>query len=676
MASLLCFLSVLLIALFPLCFSDDIQFIFNGFNDSNLITQQATVIRTTGSLKLTNKSHNVIGHAFYPDPIKIFDSSTKNISSFSTCFVFLISPSSDEGGYGLAFTISPESQFLGAESGHFMGIFNSTNDGNSSNHIVAVEFDTVKGYKETSDVEGNHVGINVNGMDSNASTSAMYYDDRTRGSTTEEINLEGAEPIQAWIDYDGLKKLLNVTIAPLDISKPTHPLLSFDIDLSQFLLENSYVGFSASTGKTSSSHYILGWSFQQNGVAQALNASQLPLPPNDSDKSKKYSLKIEVLLGLLSAVVLFLLGILFFGTLYRRLRNEETLEDWELECPHRFHYRDLHLVTKGFKESELIGVGGFGAVYKGVLPVNGAEIAVKRISRNSFQGVREFAAEIESLGRLRHKHLVNLQGWCKRKNDLLLVYDYIPCGSLDSLLFKPQNDVVLSWEHRFNIVKGVASGLLYLHEEWEQVVIHRDIKSGNVLIDGNMDARLGDFGLARLYDRGENSHTTNVVGTVGYIAPELARTGQASTSTDVFAYGVLLLEVVCGCRPIDPNARSGHMLLVDWVGELYQKGQILDAVDPKLNSEYVVREAELVLKLGLFCAHVRPESRPGMRNVVRFLNGDDRLPVFEYLYSFESARDEGVFSKFLEMVSSDTNQTLNYSSSVGHMSSISIEGGR
>ncbi|KAK0585693.1 hypothetical protein LWI29_032532 [Acer saccharum] len=181
--------------------------------------------------------------------------------------------------------------------------------------------------------------------------------------------------------------------------------------------------------------------------------------------------------------------------MYRRFTQFEILEDWELDCPHRFRNRDLYRATKGFKESEVIGVGGFGAVYKGVLPISGIEVAVKKVSRNSIQGMREFAAEIES----------------------------------------------------------IASGLLYLHEEWEQVVIHIDIKSSNVLIDDDINTRLGDFGLARLFDHGKISHTTDVMGTIGYIAPELARTGKASACTDVFAYGVLLLEIATGRRPLDTD---------------------------------------------------------------------------------------------------------------------------
>ncbi|XWS55492.1 hypothetical protein CRYUN_Cryun09bG0004900 [Craigia yunnanensis] len=649
---------------FPVFAQPQPTFILNGFNrsESKLNLEGAYFIRPSGALKLTNKSHYTVGHAFYSEPIQMLNKSSPspNASSFSTIFVFaIVPPSSGRGGHGLAFTLSPSKQFPGAAAEHYMGIFNPTTDGLDSNHIFAVEFDTVNGFNDSSDSEGNHVGINLNSMYSDKLEPASYYVNNT--DRKEEIKLESGDPIQAWIEYDG--NFVNVTISPLNLEKPSKPLISYPIDLTPFVEETMYVGFSASTGKKSSSHFILGWSFATNGAASPLNISELPVPPPKEKDGSSFDPQVIGLIVALSTVTVLLLGIFIYFTLYKRKAKSDDLEDWELDCPHRFQYKDLYAATRGFKQSEIIGVGGFGAVYKGVLPTTGTEVAVKKITRNSIQGLREFAAEIESLGRLRHKNLVNLQGWCKQKNDLLLIYDYIPNGSLHSILYNQKQGFLLSWEQRFNIIKDIAAGLLYLHEEWDLVVIHRDVKSSNVLIDAEMNARLGDFGLARLYDHGTDSHTTNIVGTIGYIAPELARNGKASTSSDVFAYGVLLLEVVSGRKPID----SRNFFLVDWVIECHQMGQILDAMDPKLSSSYVIEEVKLVLLLGLLCCHPKPEVRPSMRKVVRYFNGDDHLPSIENWDSFDSR--DGTYSKFLEIISSDNIPESYRSSSTGGISS-------
>ncbi|KAF3448055.1 hypothetical protein FNV43_RR08763 [Rhamnella rubrinervis] len=644
----------------------DLSFTFNGFSgkDDDIEKKGATIIKPTGLLRLNNKSNDIAGHAFYSKPINMFSnssSSSKNVSSFSTSFVFSMVPSrSSHGGFGIAFTIAPSTQFLGAEAGHFLGLFNSSSNGKPWNHIFLVEFDTVNGFNGTSDSTGNHVGVNTNGMDSAITEPAAYFDDDS-DSQKEDVNLENenGDPVRAWIEYDGVSQMVYVTIAPSSLKKPAKPLISRRVDLNNVLKDTMYVGFAASTGKTkSSSHYILGWSFAMNKAAPELNLTLLPKPPKQETPS---SSQTKVLIILLSSFVVVLMVMLCFLTLYKRLTPTfEILEDWELDCPHRFKFKDLYHATKGFKASEVIGVGGFGAVYKGVLPSTGLEVAVKKITRNSLQGIRDFAAEVESLGQLRHKNLVNLQGWCKQKNNLIIVYDYIPYGSLDSLIFNPRDDnVFLGWEHRFNIFKGIAEGLLYLHEEYQQVVIHRDVKSSNVLIDSDMNARLSDFGLARLHDHnGEISHTTGVVGTIGYIAPELARTGKASTSTDVFAYGVLLLEVACGRRPIG----SGQFILVDWVMECYRIGRLLDAVDPKLGSNYNVEEMELVMKLGLICSHQRPEARPSMRQVVRYLSGDDLLPGFDEIYW---SPVQSMNSRYMEAISNGTNSASYNSSSIG-----------
>ncbi|THG09717.1 hypothetical protein TEA_012230 [Camellia sinensis var. sinensis] len=274
---------------------------------------------------------------------------------------------------------------------------------------------------------------------------------------------------------------------------------------------------------------------------------------------------------------------------------------------------------------EFRGAGDFGNVYRGVLPSSKEQVAIKKISHDSKQGVKEFVAEISSNGRLRHKNLVQLLGYCKRRGELLLVYDYMPNGSLDKFIFSNEKST-LNWTQRFQILRGIASALQYLHEECEQVVLHRDVKATNVLLDADLNGWLGDFGLARLYDRGANLETTHVVGTFGYLAPELSRTGKATTSTDVFAFGAFMLEVACGRRPIEPQGLPEDMVLVDWVFENWKRGTILSTCDLRLEGEFSEDEMKLILNLGLLCSHSYAAARPSMKQVMRYLDGDALLP--------------------------------------------------
>uniref|UniRef100_A0A7N0T8V1 non-specific serine/threonine protein kinase n=1 Tax=Kalanchoe fedtschenkoi TaxID=63787 RepID=A0A7N0T8V1_KALFE len=668
-AALLFLLIFLLINYSPAAQSEGSnEFIYNGFNGSALSLFGASEVVGNGALMLTNLTSDDIGRAFYPEPMQMFQdsNSSKRPFNFSTYFVFsMIPPANAKGGYGIAFVVSPSTDFPGAKGEHYLGVFNSSDTAEEPDRsILAVEFDTVNRENENYDRTGNHVGINLNNITSLATRAAAYFIDEFRD---EDFQMEEEPGVQAWIEYDGGKQVLSVTIAKMNMSKPLRPILSHQIPSSYFK-KSMYMGFSASTGRKSSYHYILGWSLRMNGTAQQLNTSQLPAvkrvdstaPPPPSPSSS-YSPRVVGLIVSLTVVVIAL-GIWLFVVVWRRrMFGHEVLEDWEVDCPHRCRYKDLHMATKGFRDSEMIGAGGFGSVYKGVMPATGSLVAVKKIASNSIQGMREFVAEVESLGRLRHKHLVNLQGWCKRKNELLLVYDYVPNGSLDSLLYNHRSNLILTWETRLSILKGVAVGLLYLHEEWEKVVIHRDIKSNNVLIDADMNPRLGDFGLARLHDHDKASYTTNFVGTIGYIAPETARNGKASASADVFSYGVLMLEVACGRRPLDPDV-PGSLMLVEWVIQCQQMGRILDAVDPRLSldNDGVAEEMEFVLKLGLICSHQRAEARPSMRQVVRYLNRDGQLPgVEDYGESVSShSADRFVMSRFLEGISSSTGQSV------------------
>ncbi|KAF7850054.1 hypothetical protein BT93_L5902 [Corymbia citriodora subsp. variegata] len=604
-------------------YAQETGFAYNGFRSVNLSLDGIAEITSSGLLKLTNDTTQQKGHAFHPHPVRFKNLPNGSVFSFSTTFVFAIQPPYPNlSSHGFAFVVAPQRGLPWSRASQFLGIFNETCNGNSSNHVFGVELDTVLNF-EFQDIDNNHIGIDLNGLRSAVSTSAGYYKD---DGGFNNLSLISGQAMQVWVDYDGTAKLINVALAPINVQKPKTPLLSFMQDLSPIINENMYVGFSSSTGLLRTSHFVLGWSFSVNGEAQALALSRLSKFPQIGKKETSNVLTIG-----LPLMVLFVVSIVILSVVYvirRKRKMAEVLEDWERDYgPHRFKYRDLYIATKGFRDQELLGTGGFGRVYRGILLTLSTEIAVKRVSHESRQGMREFVAEIISIGRLRHRNLVSLLGYCRRKRELLLVYDYMPNGSLDKYLYN-QPKVTLSWMQRFRVIKGVASGLLYLHEGWEQVVIHRDIKASNILLDAEFNGRLGDFGLARLYNHGTDPQTTHVAGTFGYLAPEHMRTGKATTSTDVYAFGAFLLEVACGRRPIE-HGDTEDAILVDWVFSCWDGGDILQARDPRLGAEFAEEEMKLVLKLGLMCSHSNPLMRPSMRQVLRYLEGD--LPMLELL---------------------------------------------
>ncbi|KAG2616437.1 L-type lectin-domain containing receptor kinase SIT2-like [Panicum virgatum] len=606
---------------------------FAGAGAGDLTLDGAAEVTPEGLLELTNDMVSIKGHAFYPAPLRFKESPNGTARSFSATFVIAIAAA---GGYpggngtdGMAFLVAPTTNFSDAAPGQYMGFLG----GAAMNRSFAVELDTY-GNAELRDIDGNHVGVNVAGLYSVESRAAGFHDDGD-GGALRNLSLDSGEPMQVWVDYDGKSKLVNVTLAPMGAAKPSTPLLSNVSDLSAVLAEQAYVGFSAATGPIKTHHYVLAWSFAMDGPAPPIDFRKLPKLPYDDDR-KTPSKLLKIALPTAASALILATCVAVTLLLRRRFAFAELREDWEVEFgPHRFSYKDLFHATQGFKSENLLGAGGFGKVYKGVLPISKSEVAVKRVSHDSSQGMKEFISEVVSIGHLRHRNLVQLLGYCRRKGELLLVYEYMPNGSLDKYLHGEDDDnkPVLGWARRFQIIKDVAAAVFYLHEKWEQVVVHRDIKASNVLLDGETTAHLGDFGLARLYDHGADlsTTTTRVVGTMGYIAPELARTGKASPLTDVFAFGAFLLEVACGRQPVSGGGGGRRTMLVDRVLEYWRGGALLETVDARVlrgggGGGYDAGEARLVLTLGLMCSHPFPSGRPTMRQVVQYLDGDAPLP--------------------------------------------------
>lgn len=313
--------------------------------------------------------------------------------------------------------------------------------------------------------------------------------------------------------------------------------------------------------------------------------------------------------------------------------------------PRRFSYAELRVATDDFSKEKLLGQGGFGSVYKGVIleSPNQKEkvmVAIKRMEKSSKQGEREFQAEVLSIGRLRHRNLASLLGWCHEQDELLLVYEFMAKGSLDQHLYHKLGYPTLPWSSRFQILQGIASALEYLHGGWEKCIFHRDIKPSNILLDSHMTARLGDFGLARLAghtivsersSRGCLTGSNIVCGTLGYMAPEVFLYGQLSKKADVYSFGMVALEMVCGRRPPGFHSEDEADNLVDFVWSAYKKGQLLEVMDPSLHtfpkSSQLHQQVTSVLHLGMLCTLLNPPLRPSTNRLMQALSGDWRMSL-------------------------------------------------
>lgn len=524
-------------------------------------------------------------------------------------------------GHGFVFIFTPVRGIQGANSAQHLGFLNFTNNGDSGNHVFGVEFDVFMN-QEFDDINANHVGIDVNSLKSIAAHDAGYWPEDDNDKSFQELKLNDGENYQVWIDYED--SLFSITMAPVGTKRPRRPLLNVSLNLSEVFEDEMYVGFTSSTGQLVQSHKILAWSFSNSNfsLSEALITSGLPsfvLPKDSIIQSKGFIAGLTIGIFFLLCFVV-LLTLFLIQRKRRKAREREAMEDWELEYwPHRITYEEIESATKGFSEENVIGIGGNGKVYKGNL--GGTEIAVKRISHEN-NGMREFLAEISSLGRLKHRNLVKLRGWCKKDaGNFLLIYEYMENGSLEKRVFEnEEDDKILNGEERIRILKDVACGVVYLHEGSEAKVVHRDIKASNVLLDKELNGRLGDFGLALMQNnKGEVASTTKVVGTVGYMAPEMMKTGRASIQSDVYMVGILVLEVMCGRRPIE----EGKPSLVEWVWQLKAQGQLISAMDERLRAKGEVNEQQIetILNLGLLCAYPDPKARPTMRQVLKVLEG-------------------------------------------------------
>ncbi|XP_039170385.1 probable LRR receptor-like serine/threonine-protein kinase At1g53440 [Eucalyptus grandis] len=321
-----------------------------------------------------------------------------------------------------------------------------------------------------------------------------------------------------------------------------------------------------------------------------------------------------VVLLVLILLVLWLTG--FFGG--------KEVKDPDLQTGH-FTLRQIKVATDNFDSVNKIGEGGFGPVYKGIL-LDGIIIAVKQHSPKSKQGNREFLNEIGMISALQHPNLIKLYGCCIEGNQLLLVYEYLENNSLARALFGlDEQQIELDWATRKKIVLGIARGLAYLHEESGLKIVHRDIKATNVLLDKELNAKISDFGLAKLNEEEDTHISTRVAGTIGYMAPEYAMRGYLTDKADVYSFGVVALEIVSGKSNTNYRPKDEFVYLLDWAYVLQEQGNVLELVDPRLGSDYFEEEAMRMLNLALLCTNPSPTLRPPMSSVVSMLEGKSAI---------------------------------------------------
>ncbi|KAL6007063.1 Protein NSP-INTERACTING KINASE 3 [Asimina triloba] len=360
------------------------------------------------------------------------------------------------------------------------------------------------------------------------------------------------------------------------------------------------------------------------------------------------SRKVAIALG--ASIGSAVLAIIFVGLLlWWRHRNHRQIffdvndqYDPEVCLGHlkRFSFKELRSATDHFNSKHIVGRGGFGTVYKGCLQ-DGKLVAVKRLKDyNAAGGEIQFQTEVELISLAVHRNLLRLCGFCSTENERLLVYPYMANGSVASRLKDhTRGRPVLDWQRRKRIALGTARGLLYLHEQCDPKIIHRDVKAANILLDEDFEAVVGDFGLAKLLDHRDSHVTTAVRGTVGHIAPEYLSTGQSSEKTDVFGFGILLLELITGQKALDfGRAANQKGVMLDWVKKLHQENKLNIMVDKDLKNNYDRVELEEMVQVALLCTKFHPMDRPKMSEVVRMLEGDGLAERWEASQKIETPR--------------------------------------
>ena len=652
------------------------------------------------------------GRVVFKQPIHMVDKASATAASFNTSFTFsytTLRNNSAMCGSGMLFMFSVNSNVTASETTLAGGSLCELNYTNPNLRIFAVEFDSYLNSDMPGDISDSHISVdyedkilgNVYNLCSNSTNTtrcAFFCKDANAKYT-------------AWIDYDSGTQMLEVRFSNgslPSVAKPADAGIRIsNLRLDEILDEEMFVGFIGSTGGAREIHSIWAWEFASSLMVMNSSSSSHGLSPG--------LIAVDVVAAIVGTVlVASLLCFVRRRQTFKRLPLPGSYEVDDDDTSRSYTYQELRSMTKNFSQSELLSSGGFGDVYKGTL-ANGVLLAVKRIKENKEQaGEDSFLAEVRTLRQTRHRNLLQLRGWSNSANGMFLVYDFMCNGSLDKKIHGPKRSSnyrtnefqenghtsleagSLSWDQRQSILAGVASGLEYLHEDGMKCVLHRDIKSSNVMLDKDFRPYLGDFGLARLVDHNKMQKTTTPAGTWGYMAPEMIQSTQASKETDVYAFGILALEVACGKRPVETIESSEDappLMLLEHVWRAHEGGNILQAADATLIQEPDATTTSFqrrdtadsednemldllladgvketmadVLRMGLLCCLPTPSDRPSMRVVNQWFQSLEEGLTVELPPLPSSKPPMPVLGQSSSNVSSSSNASLTVSILVG-----------
>ncbi|CAH8304493.1 unnamed protein product [Eruca vesicaria subsp. sativa] len=354
-------------------------------------------------------------------------------------------------------------------------------------------------------------------------------------------------------------------------------------------------------------------------------------------------LSAGVIMAITVATVVGVLILLVLGCVFRRRRNSyqralnETDNDISITHSSQYDFKTIESATNNFSRSNKLGEGGFGEVYKGTLS-NGTEVAVKRLSKMSGQGTREFRNEAVLVSKLQHRNLVRLLGFCLEGEEKILIYEFVPNKSLDYFLFDPEKQGQLDWTQRYNIICGISRGILYLHQDSRLTIIHRDLKASNILLDADMNPKISDFGLCTIFGKDQSQGNTNrIAGTYAYMSPEYALQGQFSMKSDVYSFGVLILEIISGKKnssvyQMDETSTAGNLVNNAW--RLWRNGSPLELLDPAIGRNNQNNEVTRCIHIALLCVQDNPDDRPMLSTIILMLSSNTITLAVPQLPSF------------------------------------------